>query len=148
MTVLGPAHGRLTVQRVDSAEPQAVAGWNGIELDLKAGQWSRIPVASPGQRAEHLALTWLSDDATGPSEIGFWSFDAPSRDATDVELADRILAGPTAGTVTAKATPDEGRVSRVELGAGAPAGPSPDAVFAAQLGVDPRSLSRAFLVYE
>jgi RHS repeat-associated protein len=146
-TVLGPAHGKLTIQSADGSTRQQLRGWQDVELDLKEGQWKRI-TAAPGQRAQRLVVTWASDEASGPNEIGFWGFDAPSRDAADLELADRILSGPAAGTLTAKATPDEGHVSRVELGAGAPLGPSPAAVFTAHLASDPRSLSRAFLVYE
>ncbi|MCL2449818.1 MAG: hypothetical protein FWD17_12795, partial [Polyangiaceae bacterium] len=148
VTVLGPAHGRLTVENADSNERNPIDGWQAIDLDLEEGQWRRLPTAGPGQTAQRVVATWLSDDAVGPKELAFWGFDVPSRDARDLELSDRILAGPTAGSVTAEALPEEGRVSRVELGAGAPPGPSGDAVFTARLGVDPRALSRAFLVYE
>jgi RHS repeat-associated protein len=148
VTVLGPAHGRLTIQNGDSTELRPLVGWEAIDLNLREGQWKRVPTTASEQRAQRLVTTWQSDGATGPSEIGFWGVDVPSRDAMDAELADRILAGPAAGTVTEKATPEEGHVSRVELGSGAPQGRSSDAVFSAPLAVDPRSLSRAFLVYE
>ncbi|MCL2448739.1 MAG: hypothetical protein FWD17_07330, partial [Polyangiaceae bacterium] len=148
LTVLGPAHGTLTIQNGDSEDARPVPGWEAIDLDLKEGQWKRVPTAGRGPMARHLVTTWVSDDANGPKELGIWGFDVPSRDAMDRELADRILAGPAAGAVTAHASPEEGHPSRVELGAGAPVGRSSDAVFTAHLGVDPRALSRAFLVYE
>ncbi len=144
-TVLGPAEGRLTVfvEEGDGLHPAL----SDVELRVRAGEWKRVPVAGH-PRAQKLTLEWVASSPTGPSEIGLWGLEAPRRETSDAELADRILSGAAFGGVTAVATPRQAHLARVELGSGAPTNPERPAIFHARVAADPRSFARAFLVYE
>jgi RHS repeat-associated protein len=98
---------------------------------------------------QNLVLEWTGGaQSKGLREIGLWGLGLPERNATDENLADRVLSDAAPGAITFPATPERGNVARVELGPAAPPSAGRSAVFHVALGTDPRSLAHAFLVYE
>jgi hypothetical protein len=147
VTVLGPAEGKLTVFAQDGNDLRPLPSLSEVVVLAKAGEWKHFSAGNTGP-VESLVLQWTASAGAGPTEIGLWGLGLPERNATDTELADRILSDAAPGSLSTAASPQEGRIAGVELGAGAPPGAGRSATFQATLTADPRALARAFLVYE
>jgi len=147
VTVLGPAQGTLSVFAQDRDSLRPIESLVNVTLNARAGEWKRLATQDV-RRIEGLVIEWTALRAGGPAEVGLWGLGLPERNAIDAELADRILSDAAPGAASFHATPEEGRIARVELGPEAPVGPGRSATFHTTLTSDPRSLGRAFLVYE
>ncbi|WP_394844492.1 Rhs family carbohydrate-binding protein [Pendulispora brunnea] len=145
LSLLGPADGAISVfAQGEGFELRPLAGLSNVPVRAAAGTWTRI-ATTESTPVKRLVIEWAGKTSRGPGEIGLWGFASPRRGVADAELADQILSGVALGAMAVRATPNEGRVARVTLGTSAANQP---AVFHAMLDADPRSLTRAFLVYE
>ncbi len=147
ITLLGPAEGTVTVFGQDGDSLRPLTSLADVAVHARAGEWRRLATNDEG-RFDRLVVQWTPSGSAGPTEIGLWGLGLPERTATDAELADRILSNAAPGAATFNANPVGARLSHVELGSGAPSGPGHATTFHASLTADPRSLARAFLVYE
>jgi len=143
ITVLGPTEGTFSVFAREGSDLNPIQSLQGIHIHVGANEWQRVSVDDPG-KVSRLVIKWTPASLAAPSEIGLWGRWLPPRDATDAQLADRILANAAPGVLVANATPERVTAARVVLGASGPQ----DGVVHVQLPADPRSWSHAFLVYE
>ena len=143
ITIQGPTDGTLSLFAQDGLNLRPVIAAQSIPVHAGLNEWKRVPIADAAL-GSRFVVQWLPTSASGPSEIGLWARWLPPRDATDVELADRILASSAPGALVARAIPDRVTAARVSLGGTSPS----NGVVHVQLSADPRSWSRAFLVYE
>ncbi|WP_437974390.1 SpvB/TcaC N-terminal domain-containing protein [Sorangium sp. So ce295] len=135
LALYGRSEGALTVRAEDGAELQAVSGLADVPLHDTGERWTRLPMAVT---AQHVVLEWLPSGERGPQEILFWSAGAPTRGLSEVELADRVLAGRLAGAYQFAATSERATVTRT----------GGEQSLSLHVDTDPRALARAFLVYQ
>ncbi len=147
VTVLGPASGTLSVFAQEGPALRPIESLTNLEIHTRAGEWKHFSTHD-GLRVDHLVLQWMPSAPVGPTEIGLWGLGLPRPDASDAELADRILSDAAPGATSVLATPGEGRLARIALGTNGPSEPDRPVAFHATLRSNPRALSRAFLVYE
>lgn len=146
ITLLGSSEGSLSVFAQQGNQLRPIQGLQEVQVRASEEQWRRFPVEDRTVLSR-LILEWVPASTQGPLEIGLWGRSLPLRDATDTELADRILSSSAPGALVVKATPDLVTASRVSLGSGADSKPRAGVVHL-HLAAEPRSWSRAFLVYE
>ncbi|WP_394821480.1 SpvB/TcaC N-terminal domain-containing protein [Pendulispora albinea] len=145
LSFLGPTEGTVSVfSQGDGFELRPIAGWTNIAIRAAAGTWKRLDTRDEIP-AKRLVVQWTGKTPRGPSEMGLWGFTLPRHGVPDAELADRILSDAAPGAVAVRATPNEGHIARVALHSSEVNRP---ARFRAMLPGEPRSWSRAFLVYE
>jgi RHS repeat-associated protein len=143
ITLLGPTEGTLSAFAQDGPSLRPLASLQAVPIRVGANEWKRVPIEDRAT-VSRVVLEWTPTSPTGPAEIGLWGRWLPPRDATDKELTDRVLANAAPGAFVANATPERVTAARVSLGAAEPQ----SGVVHVQLPADPRSWSRAFLVYE
>ncbi|MCL2448365.1 MAG: hypothetical protein FWD17_05410, partial [Polyangiaceae bacterium] len=146
LTVLGPTEGTLTVWAAEGDARRPIEPLDRVEVRARRGEWKRLPVHDAGP-VSRLIVEWAASSPTGPSGLGLWGLSAPVREATDPELADRILSGALPGTLVAKGAPDAAEISRIGFGPGAASMPR-DGRFEVRLDTEPHTWAHAFLVYE
>ncbi|WP_438032864.1 SpvB/TcaC N-terminal domain-containing protein [Sorangium sp. So ce204] len=135
LALYGRSEGALTVRAEDGAELQAASGLVDVPLHDTGERWTRLPMAVT---AQHVVIEWLPSGERGPQEILFWSAGAPTRGLSEVELADRVLAGRLAGAYQFAATSERATVTRT----------GGEQSLSLHVDTDPRALARAFLVYQ
>ncbi|CAN97153.1 RhsA protein precursor [Sorangium cellulosum So ce56] len=135
LSLYGRSEGALTVSAEDGAGFQAVSGLVDVPLHDTGERWTRLPMAIT---AQHVVIEWLPSGERGPQEILFWTAGAPTRGLSEVELADRVLAGRLAGAYQFAATSERATVTRT----------GGEQSLSLHVDTDPRALARAFLVYQ
>jgi len=143
INVHGPAHGSLTVRAVVDDRAVDIPGLQRIDLSPLAAGWGRFAAIHPFE-ADGLMLDWTPSDAFATlPEVEVWGTGEPRSTEVAQPLADRILLRQARADVDVQATPDVLVVSAPAFVREPLAG-----VLTFQLDADPRTLTRAFLVYE
>ncbi len=144
MTVYGRAEGSLSILTEVGSELAPVAGLSELNLrDVSADRSNRFSAASP-KDAEAVVLEWHPDHpGASLAELELWGTGESSAARPDQFRADQLLTGIPRGAIEAAGLPRDVSVSRPEAAADPRSG-----TVRVELENDPRTLVRAFLVYE
>jgi hypothetical protein len=138
LTLAGQTRGALRLFMADDGAPP-----RKVELDsetvVPGGSFAPLRLPRP-TLARRVIVEWPPGDERGPAELAFWSARDPVGLVPANNWPDRVARGAFPGALSFAAPPASAKVS---IAAGSEQG-----VVEIDVGVEPRSLARAFLVYD
>ncbi|WP_437655192.1 hypothetical protein [Sorangium sp. So ce1182] len=137
VTGFGRTRGALTITVDGVAGERVLEGVERRALDLSG---ALVPLRMPlPVLAERALIEWLPGDESGLAELAFWGARDPVSVLPEAHWADRVTSNGFPGALVFSSDRATARVGEVGQGAQA---------FQVDVFAEPRSLSRAFLVYE
>ncbi|WP_437635072.1 SpvB/TcaC N-terminal domain-containing protein [Sorangium sp. So ce854] len=133
----GRTRGALTITVDGAAGERVLEGVEQRPLEL-SGPLGPLRMPLP-VLAERAVVEWLPGDESGLAELAFWGARDPVGVLPEVDWADRVTSNGFPGALVFSSDRATARVGEVGKGA---------QTFEVDVFAEPRSLSRAFLVYE